>query len=394
MTLMTIIDDSELNNSSKQRQKLDKLWQDVEKRQTRNQRYQAKVDDFFELFKPLIESKEHVVCAATEQWVRHLLSFVPRKTIKGEYRITLYEWIEEELNILEANPFNPVSTDELRDLFASSMIDFQSNIPKQAITADDLDNFREELFDMFGEDIPLSNDELTHLIHNPEAFQAYIQEMLDQRHKAEEQDELEDEFEWDEPDWNNMNDEFSFNQRSPEPAMSLALFENKAMTKLYRQLANQFHPDKELDPAKKALKKVLMQQLSQAKKDKDALALMMMAQEHLPEYKLIADGDMMKRIEAALRGKLALLNEEHQMLQHGDDIKTEIWRRFGNGSKASRAKTLAEYGDLLLIEAEALFAKVSHVTTVKTMKVELAERLEQQQFSGMIDFDMFEGFMD
>jgi hypothetical protein len=394
MTLMTIIDNSELNKSNKQWQKLDKLWQDVDKKQTRNQRYRAKLDDFYDEFEPLIESKEHVVCAATEQWVRHLLTFVPRKTIKGGQRNTLYDWIEEELTILEANPFNPVGTSNLRELFSSALIDFQSSIPKQVISTDELDNLREDLFDMFGEYLPLSNDELSNMIHNPDEFQAYIQEMLTQRNNAEEQDELEDEFEWDEPNWDELGAEFAFEEGAPKPTMSLALFENKAMTKLYRQLANQFHPDKERDPSKKALKKVLMQQLSQAKKDKDALALLMMAQEHLPEYKLKVDGAMIKRVEAALHAKIAALNEAHQFLQHGNDLKSELWRRFGGGSKDSRARVLESYGTTLMIEAEELLAKISNVTTVQAMRKELTERAHQQQFNDIMAYGLFDDFMD
>jgi hypothetical protein len=394
MTLMTIIDNSELNKSNKQWQKLDKLWQDVEKKQTRNQRYRAKLDDFYEEFKPLIESKEHVVCAATEQWVRHLLTFIPRKTIKGGQRNTLYDWIEEELSILEANPFNPVGTTNLRELFSAALIDFQSTVPKQAISADDLDNLREELFDLFGEGLPVSDEELTNMIHNPVEFDAYIQEMLRQRNNAEEQDELEGEFEWDEPNWDKLGAEFAFEEGAPKPTMSLALFENKAMIKLYRQLANQFHPDKERDPSKKALKQVLMQQLSQAKKDKDALALLMMAQEHLPEYKLKVDGAMIKRVEAALHAKIASLNEEHQFLQHGNDLKSELWRRFGGGGKGPRARTLEKYGATLMIEAEALLAMISNVTTVQAMRKELTERVQLQQLNEMMDYGMFDDFMD
>jgi|TARA_R110002051_G_scaffold76897_3_gene140277 hypothetical protein len=394
MTLMTIIDNSELNKSNKQWQKLDKLWQDVEKKQARNQRYRAKLDGFYEEFKPLIESKEHVVCAATEQWVRHLLSFVPRKTIKGNQRVELYGWIEEELTILEANPFNPIGTTDLRELFTSLLIDFQSTMPKQTVSDHELETLREDLFEMFGEWLPLSDDELTDMIHNPEDFQSYIDEMLSQRHKAEAQDEGEDEGEWDEPSRGNMGDDFSFENGGPEQTMSLALFENRAMTKLYRQLANQFHPDKEQDPAQKALKKDLMQQLSQAKKDKDALALLMMAQEHLPEYKLKVDGAMIKRVEAALHAKIAALNEAHQFLQHGNDLKSELWRRFGGGSKDSRARVLESYGTTLMIEAEELLAKISNVTTVQAMRKELTERAHQQQFNDMMNYGMFEGFLD
>ncbi|MCL1083559.1 J domain-containing protein [Shewanella psychromarinicola] len=242
--------------------------------------------------------------------------------------------------------------------------------------------------------MPLSDDELTDMIHNPEDFQAYIEEMLSQRHKAEAQDEGEDEGEWDEPAWGNMGDDFSFEKRGSDQTMSSALFENKAMTKLYRQLANQLHPDKEQDLEQKALKKDLMQLLSQAKKDKDALALLMMAQEHLPEYKLIADEDMIKRVEAALYSKIVSLNQEHQFMQHGNDIKSEIWRRFGGGGKASRAKTLQQYGDLLIIEAEALYAKINNVTTVQALREQLSQRMHQQELNDMMNYGMFEGFLD
>ncbi|AZG74166.1 J domain-containing protein [Shewanella livingstonensis] len=393
MTLMTIIDNSELNKSNKQSQKLEKLWLDVEKKQARNQRYRAKLEGFYEEFKPLIESKEHVVCAATGKWVQHLLTFVPRKTIKGNQRVELYGWIEEELTILEANPFNPISTTDLREFFTSLLIDFQSTMPKQTVSDEELEALREDLFGMFGEWLPLSNEELIDMIHHPERFQAYIHDMLSQSNNAEAQDEHQDDVEWDEPGWD-MGDDFSFENDDSELPMSTALFEDKAMTKLYRQLANQLHPDKEQDPAQKALKKDLMQLLSQAKKDKDALALLMMAQEHLPEYKLIADEDMIKRVEAALYSKIALLNQDHQFMQHGNDIKSEIWRRFGGGGKASRAKTLQQYGDLLIIEAEALYAKINNVTTVQALREQLSQRMHQQELNDMMGFGMFEDFLD
>ena len=392
MTLMTIIDNSELNKSKKQSQKLEKLWQDVEKKQARNQRYRAKLDDFYEEFKPLIESKEHVVCAATGKWIQHLLTFVPRKTIKGNQRVELYDWIEEELTILEANPFNPISTTDLREFFTSLLIDFQSTMPKQTVSDEELDALREDLFGMFGEWLPLSNEELIDMIHHPERFQAYIHDMLNQSNSAEAEDEHEDDSEWDGPDWD-MNDDFSFENDDPELPMSTALFEDKAMTKLYRQLANQLHPDKEQDLERKALKKDLMQLLSQAKKDKDALSLLMMAQEHLPEYKLTADDDMLKRIEATLHSKIALLNQEHEFMQHGNDIKSEIWRRFGGGAKASRAKTLEQYGDLLIVESEALYAKINNVTTVQAMREQLSQRIHQQELNSMMGFGMFEDFL-
>ncbi len=102
--------------------------------------------------------------------------------------------------------------------------------------------------------------------------------------------------------------------------------------------------------------------------------MLMLALEYLPEYKLEADADMIKRIEAALQVKIGLLNRDFQSMQNGDDIKSMIWQRFGGGSKASRARELAQYGDHLTIETEELLAKVTKIKTVQAIQKELNQR--------------------
>ncbi|WP_235860121.1 hypothetical protein [Photobacterium aquimaris] len=116
MTTMTI---STITNSHdpKNKKSLSHLWQEIEKKQQRNARYQAKLDDFYVYFKKRAEEDEQSVCFATETWITHLLSFIPRKTIKGAQRESLYVWIEEEISILESNPFNPVDSQPLRKAF-------------------------------------------------------------------------------------------------------------------------------------------------------------------------------------------------------------------------------------------------------------------------------------
>ena len=47
-----------------------------------------------------------------------------------------------------------------------------------------------------------------------------------------------------------------------------------------------------------------------------------------------------------------------------------------------------------MIEAEELLAKISNVTTVQAMRKELTERAHQQQFNDMMNYGMFEGFLD
>ena len=100
---------------------------------------------------------------------------------------------------------------------------------------------------------------------------------------------------WGSEDFFSQADDENHSEPSHHQA-SDALYSDKQITKLYRQLAKQLHPDKETDEEKKSEKSALMQQLSQAKKDKDVVALFILAQQHLLQNKMVIDEDMLERL--------------------------------------------------------------------------------------------------
>ncbi|WP_016766846.1 J domain-containing protein, partial [Vibrio cyclitrophicus] len=160
-----------------------------------------------------------------------------------------------------------------------------------------------------------------------------------------------------------------------------ALYSDKQITKLYRQLAKQLHPDKETDEKKKSEKSALMQQLSQAKKDKDVVALFILAQQHLPEHEMVMDEGMLERLKMTLTEKIEQLNMDYQELRHGGDIKSILWQRFGGGNKASRQKGLREYRAHLQKESQDLLAQYQEVKTVKQLQQRLKLRIEASRFN-------------
>ncbi|MEZ8292932.1 hypothetical protein AB6D11_03655 [Vibrio splendidus] len=72
---------------------------------------------------------------------------------------------------------------------------------------------------------------------------------------------------------------------------------------------------------------------------------------------------------------------DYQELQHGGDIKSIIWQRFGEGNKASRQKGLREYSDNLQKEAQDLLAECKEVKTVKQLQLCLKQRIEASRFN-------------
>lgn len=367
------------SSSPKQKNKLNQLWEEVGKKQRRIERYQAKLDDFYHDFKASTEEQERAMCRAAEQWIHHLLTFIPRKTIKGPQREALYDWIQEELTILESTPFNPVDSIVLRESFNQALLALPSNQAEgSVITEDQMEAFREEMSMMLGYDLDVSDDELMAMLKDPQKFHDYLQSLIAE--KMEEEHGEEDDIDWGGEDFFSQTDDQAHLDLSHHQA-SDALYSDKQITKLYRQLAKQLHPDKETDEEKKSEKSALMQQLSQAKKDKDVVALFMLAQQHLPEHEMVMDEGMLERLKMTLTEKIEQLNLDYQDLQHGGDIKSIIWQRFGGGNKASRQKGLREYRDHLQKEAQNLLAECQEVKTVKQLQLRLKQRIEVSRFN-------------
>ncbi|MEZ8849256.1 J domain-containing protein [Vibrio cyclitrophicus] len=367
------------SSSPKQKNKLNQLWEEVGKKQRRIERYQAKLDDFYHDFKASTEKQERAVCRAAEKWIHHLFTFVPRKTIKGPQREALYDWIQEELSILESNPFNPVDSRVLREAFNQALLALPSNQAEDiSITEGQIEAFREEISMMLGYELDVSDDELMAMVKDPQKFHDYLQSVVAE--EMEEEHVEEDGIEWGgEDSFSQADDENHF-----EPShyqASDALYSDKQITKLYRQLAKQLHPDKETDEKKKSEKSALMQQLSQAKKDKDVVALFILAQQHLPEHEMVMDEGMLERLKMTLTEKIEQLNMDYQELRHGGDIKSILWQRFGGGNKASRQKGLREYRAHLQKESQDLLAQCQEVKTVKQLQQRLKLRIEASRFN-------------
>ncbi|WP_231565520.1 J domain-containing protein [Vibrio hyugaensis] len=308
-----------------------------------------------------------------------MISFTQRKTIKGAQREALYDWIQEELSILEANPFNPINTDELRHAFDEALMSDVTNQPAtDSITEEQLDDLREEISMMLGHDINISDEQLLEMVGEPRKFHDYLQALMAEKVK-EEQSEADDYIDWGADNFFSQDNE-PVNSRSPYSENSQALYSDKQMTRLYRQLAKQLHPDREADDNKKIEKSALMQQLSQAKKDKDVVALLLMAQQYLPDHEMIMDSDMIERLQATLEEKIRYLIMEYQELQHGHDLKSIIWQKFGGGNKARREKGLKQYRATLEREATELLEKCQDVKTVKQLQLHLKERVKVSRF--------------
>lgn len=91
---------------------------------------------------------------------------------------------------------------------------------------------------MVGHAMDLTNEELMEMLREPHKFQSYLQQLLAEKKATED---FEEEIDWGTDDFfSGANPHYGFHESSSEA--TTALYSDKQMTKLYRQLAKQLHP--------------------------------------------------------------------------------------------------------------------------------------------------------
>lgn len=365
--------------NKKSQNPINKLWQSIEKKKARNEKLKLKIEQFSEQFKAHMQPHEQLICDTTEAFILHLLSFINKKSIKGYQRDTLYDWILDELQTLEANPFRTNDIASLRDQFQQGMLQFEKET-NGFEGHDDIDEqlaaMRSMLEDFIGQPLDVSDEELTKLIENPSNIEPFLAELLARLENEQfESDDFNEDIDWEGPNQHSRSsNDGAFFQDIDNTPPTAELFKQSEIAALYRQLAKKLHPDKESDDTQKEQKKELMQQLSKMKKDQDIFGLLQMAQQWLPDTDLNLDKRSIKLLENNLKQQLVKLDYEYAEIKSDNSFEGHIWHRFGGRNKREQEKNLHMYADNLRIQTHHLQLMIKNTRTVKSMQQQLKER--------------------
>ena len=347
--------------------KLQKIWENIEKKKDRNIRHEIKLDRFFSNFKTQLEIIESDICLVQETLALHLFTFLNKKTLRDKEKFALQNWILELIENIESNPFRKNDIQDLKKkLNTYYMTLFQEHEEKDTLLNQLREEFETILSTVTGKKQTLDDEELYRLMEDKNNIIEIMQERLEC-----EKEEIDETITTDDtgPELNSKNENKEKNIED--------FFDSKTMTKLYRQLAREFHPDKEQNTDKKEIKKDLMQQLSQAKKEKDTFSMILLAQHWLPNFELTLDKNTLHALKKALKEKLRLINQEHKMMQEDVSIVNIIWERFGKGSKSVQTKRTKEYKENRIQHKETLSFQLKNIKTIKDIRNEIHIRQDQ-----------------
>lgn len=363
---------------------LSELWAKIEKKQQRNQKFLADKEKLYTEFQTKVLPLEQQQGKEMANLVEFLIPFLTRKSLSDYQREELINWIESNLDYLRSHPFlTDVDHDDLHEQFGSAYSAFMQS---QGIKIDEqqIEKVRLEIDHMFAGNLQLTDNEIIALIKNPNLLNQYIRQMNEQLDTEEENSEqAHSAHQHNEPFEDSSKDDFEPEDEHYHASQDTKqkdldkLFKAGQLNKIYKRLATLLHPDKEQNPAKKAQKHELMQTLSEARKNKDAFTLLQLYQTHINDGEFSFDTDTLSSMQALLKEKLYLLEEEHYQAKITNDMPTLVWRKFSARSKKQTENNIKNHASNLAAEVHEQQLIMQQHTTVAQMKKLLQQRLEQ-----------------
>ncbi len=382
-------------SNKKSDNKLQSLWQKIEKHQKRNASFTKKVAANYKQFEEVVLPYEQTQLMWLGSKVEHLASFLPRKSLSESERVELTDWISEELNYLQDHPFNSSEQFESLNKSVQALLMISQEQQLDKIPSAELESLKASLNAEFDIEFDLSDDQLKALILDPHK----IYEYLDAHEASEEAEEI-DGFE--EDDETPFNDQFfddfyqRFHQNDDQDKVEEdlkhseldKLFKGSQLNKMYKRLASKLHPDKEQDPKLKKQKHLQMQVLAEARRDKDVFAILQLYLTYFDDDPTF-DKATLTNLLPLLEEKVRNLNLEYRALQQNDQIETVVWRKFKGRSKKLILEGMEAHCHELDCECAAIDGFIRDCTTVKSLKAELRARINDKNafYDPFADFE-------
>lgn len=360
-------------------QSLINIWSKIEKKQKRNQTFLDKKEKIFAEFKTKVLPLEHKNTKQAYDFIEFLISFIGRKSFSDYQHEELLDWIASNLEYLRSHPFvGEVKLDALQNKFNEALTEFSQSEPTD-IDPQEIERVRHSLETIFAGKMQLSDDEIIALIKDPSLMDDYVEQM--QQNWDEEQQSagkthqhkpFEDLF-----GQQTAEEDGQYHAPQDDRQKDLdKLFKGGQLNKIYKRLASLLHPDKEQDPVKKAQKHVIMQTLSEARKNKDAFTLLQLYQTYINDGEFSFDTDTLHSMQALLRAKLHRLDDELHTEKSNGDVSTLVWRKFSERSNKLTEQNFKTHISALKREYREQQSIMQQNQTVAKMKKLLQERVD------------------
>lgn len=247
-------------------------------------------------------------------------------------------------------------------------IDDLNTLMQGTPTPDDIHTFRQELTEVFGSDNDLSDDELIKMMADPGRIFDTMAQPSDNTSETYDSDIFDD-------------GGFFGDTENTSPEATPSVLKSAEITRMYKKLASQLHPDREPDPTKKALRHELMVTLSKARQANDIWTIIDMFREHVdPDY-FFSEAEL-PAINALLQRRIQDLQLERMDITDPHSLSGMIWDKLGAKTEKAINNKFKKHTDVLLrmtTEQSQQYAALRSLKVLRQHLVPWRAELEQEE---------------
>lgn len=400
-------------SESESQKEFSKLWSRIGKLKKSNATFSLKLSELTEQTAPILREYEQQSILHMHAFVAKKLRFLPMKSLGKYNREDLSEWIEESFNAIQM--LRPIDTDLLEmqikqynqtmaefyepldetpdndlatDLNDTQIVDdpntlirlFCENLKAEHALA--RENFIDNIAlnpqpNLFEDDDKLAQFDLAQQQAYDERVRLYSNEIVDaltaSQQATDEEQAANDQF--NHTDFEDHSSEDShFNPEKNTTSKLRDLLENANISKMFRKIAKELHPDREQDSKQRLVKQELMAQAIQARDGGDIITLFDLYTTYVDKSDLYFDDQQLSAINTLLKEQIKQLQEDKQEIIHSSQLNYQCHEFFYASStkkiqtkiKAFKKQTAQEIYDLESLTYE--------LKSLKVMKAVIGDR--------------------
>jgi len=358
---------------SKLQARFDKLRQQLEKQERRNDKLALELDELVKRFHAELSSVEREQLAARVRLAEKLIVFFTRKSLSDWHRDELAEWIGETIDRIGL--VDAEASERLRGSYHEAVAGVLGVTPAEL--DEQARTFAEELGAAF--EAALDDDD----------------EPDDGFDDDGQQDLFDDDELWGEAadgPWH--SDEAFFDdgfveEHTPRQA---GLMDGTWIRGLFHRAAKALHPDRERDPEQRRIKENLMQRLLQARKEGDVMTLLQLYGDNAVKGEVVLAKEEMQSACELMEARLATLRQQQEELGNQDPIRSFVYNELYSPTRKTRERKLRAWRRQMEDEAEETARLLGELRNLKVLKAVLGERREQRfvrELGELMDSQMF-----
>ncbi|MCE2595143.1 J domain-containing protein [Motilimonas cestriensis] len=273
-------------------------------------------DVVYQHFMAELGPAEQALINLKRQQLKHLIGFIADKSLTDQERKALMAWLLQDITVLGEHIF--MGQEKVQQLWRALTETFLRYCQRVGGIPDGetLSNLQQLLVKLTGVETRFETSLLLDLMAQPDGLQTVLDDCsqvkeAEQRHSS--------------------KTKAAEAALQDDAKLADKLFKNKKIAKIYKRLASLLHPDKEPDESNKQVKQALMQQLADAKKNRNVLTLLRLYQSH-GDTKTTLDPATSSDLATWLKQQGVQLSQTYQQTLTADTPKMWAWRRFSHSN--------------------------------------------------------------